>query len=73
MRAWPFPHFAECWSSDVHVEHANVTAGQLHKSAVELSVLKTNTPALKLYEKHGFRKKQERRRSLILIKDVKNT
>jgi ribosomal protein S18 acetylase RimI-like enzyme len=45
-------------------------ARQLHKTTVELSVLKTNTPALRLYIKYGFRKKEERRRSIILRKNV---
>jgi ribosomal protein S18 acetylase RimI-like enzyme len=45
------------------LNHALTVAGQLQKGALELSVLKTNTPALRLY-KFGFRKKGEKRRSL---------
>jgi ribosomal protein S18 acetylase RimI-like enzyme len=52
------------------LNHAMSVAGQLHKTALELSVLKTNTPALRLYRKYGFRKKKERRRSIILSKTV---
>jgi ribosomal protein S18 acetylase RimI-like enzyme len=52
------------------LNHAKLVASQLHKTALELSVLKTNTPALRLYRKYGFRKKEERRRSIILRKIV---
>ena len=47
------------------------TAQRLHKYALELSVLKANSPALKLYWKSGFRKKKEKRRSVVLRKDLK--
>jgi ribosomal protein S18 acetylase RimI-like enzyme len=41
------------------------------KKTLELLVLKTNTPALRLYRKFGFRKKGEKRRSFTLGIDVK--
>lgn len=47
-------------------------AKRLHKNSLELSVLKANTPALKLYVKSGFRKKKEKRRSFILTKNIHN-
>ena len=53
------------------LNHALRVADQLQKKAVELSVLKTNTPALRLYVKFGFRKKGEKRRSFTLRIDVK--
>jgi ribosomal protein S18 acetylase RimI-like enzyme len=54
------------------LNHAHMMARQLGKSALELSVLKTNLPALRLYRKSGFREKKEKRRSLILGKDLEN-
>lgn len=53
------------------LNHALTAADQLQKKALELSVLKTNTPALRLYKKFGFRKKGEKRRSFTLGIDVK--
>jgi ribosomal protein S18 acetylase RimI-like enzyme len=55
------------------LNYATIVTRQLHKNALELSVLKVNTPALRLYKKNGFRKKEERRRTFILRKNVKNS
>jgi ribosomal protein S18 acetylase RimI-like enzyme len=43
-------------------------AKRMRKNWLELSVLKVNTPARKLYEKTGFVQKEDRRWSLILRK-----
>jgi ribosomal protein S18 acetylase RimI-like enzyme len=45
-------------------------ARAISKSWLELSVLKTNTPARCLYEKTGFVQKENRRWSFILRKKV---
>jgi ribosomal protein S18 acetylase RimI-like enzyme len=50
---------------------ATTIAERLCKNALELSVLKTNTPALRLYVKHGFRIERERRRSFVLRKQIR--
>jgi ribosomal protein S18 acetylase RimI-like enzyme len=42
----------------------------LGKSRLELSVLKTNTAARRLYEKTGFKVKEKRRWSLVLSKKM---
>jgi ribosomal protein S18 acetylase RimI-like enzyme len=52
------------------LNHAAAIAGKLRKEALELAVLKKNTPAIKLYEKHGYRVKKEKRRSFILRKQI---
>lgn len=54
------------------LNYAAMMAGRLHKDALELSVVKANTPALRLYKKYGFRQKKEKRRSFILRKNLKN-
>jgi len=51
--------------------HANKRAKQLDKKWLELSVLKVNTPALQLYEKLGFTKKEEKKWSYILSREVR--
>jgi ribosomal protein S18 acetylase RimI-like enzyme len=40
------------------------------KRWLELTVLKKNTPARRLYEKSGFVKKKERRWSLVMQKEA---
>jgi len=45
-------------------------ARQLEKTQLELSVLKTNAPALQLYREFGFTVKEERRWSFILTKTL---
>lgn len=52
------------------LNYSALLAGQLHKMALELSVLKANAPALRLYGSFGFRKKEERRRSFVLRKTI---
>ena len=52
------------------LNYSATVAKRLHKKSLELSVLKANTPALKLYMKSGFRKKKEKRRSFVLTKNV---
>ena len=52
------------------LNYAALVARQLRKDALELSVNKRNTPALRLYIKHGFRLKEERMRSHILRKNI---
>lgn len=45
-------------------------AKRLNKKYLELSVFKTNIPALRLYKKNGFVKKKEKKFSLILRKEI---
>jgi ribosomal protein S18 acetylase RimI-like enzyme len=52
------------------LNHAAAVASKLCKETLELAVLKTNTPAVKLYEKHGYRVEKEKRRSFILRKQI---
>jgi ribosomal protein S18 acetylase RimI-like enzyme len=52
------------------LNHAAAIASKLRKEALELAVLKKNTPAIKLYEKHGYRVEKEKRRSFILRKQI---
>ena len=49
---------------------AAIIAKKLCKEAIELSVLKKNTPAFRLYERHGYQIEEEKRRSFILIKEI---
>jgi ribosomal protein S18 acetylase RimI-like enzyme len=50
------------------LNYANNLANQLDKKWLELSVLKVNIPALRLYMKVGFNEKIEKKLSLILKK-----
>ena len=52
------------------LNQAEAIATKLHKEALELSVLKQNTPALRLYMRHGYSVKEEKRRSFILRKQI---
>lgn len=45
-------------------------AKKMGKKGVELSVLKSNFPAQKLYRKFGFLQKREKKRSFVLVKRV---
>jgi ribosomal protein S18 acetylase RimI-like enzyme len=54
------------------LNYVAMMAGRLHKDALELSVVKANTPALRLYKKYGFRQEKEKRRSFILRRNLKN-
>lgn len=51
--------------------YASKLANRMNKKELELSVLKTNIPALQLYEKRGFIKKEEKKWSFILRKKLK--
>lgn len=46
------------------------SAKRLGKKSVELSVLKSNFPAQRLYRRFGFAQKEEKRRSFVLAKRV---
>jgi ribosomal protein S18 acetylase RimI-like enzyme len=52
------------------LNYASEVARRLEKNNLELSVNKSNLPALKLYIRHGFRKKKERFYSYILRRDI---
>ena len=52
------------------LNHAAAIASKLCKEALELAVLKKNTPAVRLYEKHGYRVQREKRGSLIMRKQI---
>jgi len=52
------------------LNHAAAVASKLRKEALELTVLKKNTPAVRLYERHGYRVEKEKRRSYILRKQI---
>jgi ribosomal protein S18 acetylase RimI-like enzyme len=53
------------------LNRAAAIARKLGKEAIELAVLKRNIPAVRLYERHGYRTEEERRRSFILRKQIK--
>jgi ribosomal protein S18 acetylase RimI-like enzyme len=53
------------------LNHAAAIARKLCKEALELAVLKKNTPAVRLYERRGYRVEEEKRRSFILKKEIK--
>ena len=50
--------------------HSARIARQLKKTRLELTVLKTNAPALRLYREFGFTLKEERKWSFILAKTL---
>lgn len=52
------------------LNQAEAIANRLRKEALELAVLKKNTPALRLYMRHGYSIKEEKRRSFILRKQI---
>ena len=52
------------------LNQAEAIATKLRKEALELSVLKKNTPAPRLYKRHGYSIKEEKRRSFILRKQI---
>ena len=52
------------------LNHAAAIASKLRKEALELAVLKKNTPAVRLYERHGYQVEEEKRRSFILRKQI---
>jgi ribosomal protein S18 acetylase RimI-like enzyme len=52
------------------LNHAAAIARKLCKETLELAVLKKNTPAVRLYERHGYRVEEEKRRHFILKKQI---
>jgi ribosomal protein S18 acetylase RimI-like enzyme len=66
------PFYRKIGVATYMLDFSATVAKRLHKNSLELSVLKANTPALKLYVKSGFRKKKEKRRSFILTKSLHN-
>jgi ribosomal protein S18 acetylase RimI-like enzyme len=52
------------------LKYAERAAGRMGKKWLELSVLKINTPARRLYEKTGFVKEKEKRLGFILRKEI---
>ena len=52
------------------LNYVNKLVKQLDKKWLELSVLKVNIPALRLYMKVGFAEKEEKKLSLILKKSI---
>lgn len=64
------PFYRRIGAATCILDHITIVTERLHRNALELSVLKTNTPALRLYWKSGFRRKKEKRRSMILRKDI---
>ena len=55
------------------LNQAATIACKLCKEALELAVLKKNTPAVRLYERRGYQVEEEKRRSFILIKQIRNS
>jgi ribosomal protein S18 acetylase RimI-like enzyme len=52
------------------LNHAAAIACKLCKEALELAVLKKNIPAVRLYERRGYRVEEEKRRSFLLRKQI---
>jgi len=65
------PEYRRCGIGTYMLTYTSKLAKRMGKKGLELSVLKTNTPALQLYEKLGFIKKEEKRWSFILRKKLK--
>jgi ribosomal protein S18 acetylase RimI-like enzyme len=59
------PFYRRMGVASFAINHAVMLARKLRKTSLELAVLKTNKPALKLYNKLGFYPKEEKRRSYI--------
>jgi ribosomal protein S18 acetylase RimI-like enzyme len=64
------PNYRRIGIATYALNHAAAIASKLRKEALELAVLKKNTPAIKLYERHGYRVEEEKRRSFILRKQI---
>lgn len=64
------PEYRRCGFATHMLNYSARVAGRLGKSWVELTVLKKNISARQLYEKVGFVRKEERRHSLVLRKNV---
>lgn len=54
------------------LQYAKTQARRLNKKWLELGVSKLNAPALRLYRKFGFAKKEERKWSFVVRKNVNN-
>lgn len=52
------------------LNHAAAIASMLCKETLELAVLKKNIPAVRLYERRGYRVEEEKRSSYILRKQI---
>jgi GNAT superfamily N-acetyltransferase len=52
------------------LNYAETVAEKISKPYLELSVLKKNLPARKLYQKHSFKVKKEKRRTYLMAKNV---
>lgn len=66
------PEYRRSGIATYALNHAAAIASKLRREALELAVLKKNTAAIRLYEAQGYRKKEEKRRSFILIKQIRN-
>jgi GNAT superfamily N-acetyltransferase len=64
------PHYRNLGIATRMLNQANEMAKQLSVKWLELTVVKTNLPALRLYRKFGFTIKLERKRSFVLRKKV---
>jgi ribosomal protein S18 acetylase RimI-like enzyme len=60
------PFYRRMGIASFALDHAAKLARKLGQTSLELAVLKTNTPALKLYYKFGFKVKEQKRRSFIM-------
>jgi ribosomal protein S18 acetylase RimI-like enzyme len=66
------PEYRRCGLA-IHLLNYSAEAGhRLRRSWLELTVLKKNARARRLYEKAGFFKKKERKWSFVLRKSIKN-
>jgi ribosomal protein S18 acetylase RimI-like enzyme len=59
------PFYRRIGVASFALNHAVALARKLGKTSLELTVLKTNKPALKLYSKVGFHPEKEKRRSYV--------
>ena len=64
------PEFRRAGIASFILNYAETVAEKIGKGYLELSVLKKNLPARKLYEKHGFSVKKEKRRTYLMTKKV---
>ena len=64
------PYYRKLGLATFMIDFSEKVADQLGKKWVELTVLKNNKVARKLYKKLGFLEKHERKRSLALRKKV---
>ena len=64
------PFYRKMGVASFMLNYAVKLAKKLDRRSIELAVLKRNQPAMRLYEKIGFRLKGERRQSYILTYQV---